>query len=130
MATFLAQVRRSMDEAEAHKLAMREELEATKEELRELRGVMDERTGMDGKPYAIRFELRMPDDWQGRFMHQFNGGNDGAVVPALGEGTGVAMGNPALARGMAVVSSDAGHDGEANPEAGLAALRVAHPGRR
>ncbi|MAQ86153.1 MAG: tannase/feruloyl esterase family alpha/beta hydrolase [Maritimibacter sp.] len=85
-----------------------------------LRGVMDERTGMDGKPYAIRFELRMPDDWQGRFMHQFNGGNDGAVVPALGEGTGVAMGNPALARGMAVVSSDAGHDGEANPEAGLA----------
>ena len=29
MATFLAQVRRSMDEAEAHKLAMREELEAS-----------------------------------------------------------------------------------------------------
>jgi feruloyl esterase len=85
-----------------------------------LRGVMAERTGSDGRPYAIRFELRLPDDWQGRFLHQFNGGNDGAVVPALGSGTGVAMEAPALARGFAVVSSDAGHDGEANPEAGLA----------
>lgn len=83
-----------------------------------LTGVMDERMGMDGKPYAIRFELRLPDNWQGRFLHQFNGGNDGKVVPALGQGTGV--GTPALARGFAVVSSDAGHDGGANPGAGLA----------
>lgn len=85
-----------------------------------LQGVMDERTGMDGKPYAIRFELRLPDDWQGRFMHQFNGGNDGTVVPATGEGTGVAATAPPLSRGFAIVSSDAGHDGQANPDAGLA----------
>ncbi len=89
-----------------------------------LRGLMGARTGNDGKPYAIRFELRLPKDWQGRFLHQFNGGNDGAVVPALGSGTGVAMSAPALTRGFAVVSSDAGHDGEANPEAGLAGSNV------
>ncbi|MBS8225272.1 tannase/feruloyl esterase family alpha/beta hydrolase [Vannielia litorea] len=83
-----------------------------------LRGVMAERTGMDGKSYAIRFELRLPEAWDGRFMHQFNGGNDGEVKPAVGAGTGV--GAPALERGFAVVSSDAGHDGKANPEAGLA----------
>ncbi|MGR3794816.1 tannase/feruloyl esterase family alpha/beta hydrolase [Vannielia sp. SX4] len=82
-----------------------------------LRGTMAERTGADGKPYAIGFELRLPEAWQGRFMHQFNGGNDGEVKPALGAGTGV--GAPALERGFAVVSSDAGHDGKAHPDAGL-----------
>ncbi|SFC49920.1 tannase/feruloyl esterase family alpha/beta hydrolase [Tropicimonas isoalkanivorans] len=86
-----------------------------------VRGRMAERTGSDGTPYAISFELRLPDTWQHRFLHQFNGGNDGKVVPALGEGTGIATGNSALARGFAVVSSDAGHDGTAHPEAGLTA---------
>ncbi|QDC09589.1 tannase/feruloyl esterase family alpha/beta hydrolase [Oceanicola sp. D3] len=82
-----------------------------------LRGTMAERIGADGKPYALRFELRLPAAWEGRFLHQFNGGNDGEVKPATGAGTGV--GAPALERGFAVVSSDAGHDGKANPEAGL-----------
>ncbi|MCT7377874.1 tannase/feruloyl esterase family alpha/beta hydrolase [Chelativorans salis] len=85
-----------------------------------VRGVMDERTGSDGRDYALRFELRLPDEWQGRFLHQFNGGNDGKVVPAIGANTGIAGDKPALARGFAVVSSDAGHDGEAFPEYGLA----------
>ncbi len=85
-----------------------------------LRGTMAKRTGSDGRPYALRFELRLPDDWSGRFLHQFNGGNDGTVVPALGKGTGVPTGDSALQRGFAVVSSDAGHDGAANPDAGLA----------
>ncbi|TRW99212.1 tannase/feruloyl esterase family alpha/beta hydrolase [Paracoccus sp. M683] len=79
-----------------------------------------ERTGSDGKPYALSFELALPDDWNGDFVHQFNGGNDGAVVPATGgrlTGTGETS---ALARGYAVVSSDAGHDGKANPDLGLA----------
>jgi hypothetical protein len=85
-----------------------------------VRGVMAERTGADGKPYALRFELALPDEWNGGFVHQFNGGNDGDVEPATGAldaGTGDAA---PLARGYAVVSSDAGHDGEASPEAGLA----------
>ncbi|MAM60374.1 tannase/feruloyl esterase family alpha/beta hydrolase [Maritimibacter sp. UBA3975] len=89
-----------------------------------VQATMAERTGTDGKDYAIRFELRLPDDWDGAIVHQFNGGNDGAVVPALGAITGLAPGDGALARGMAVVSSDAGHDGEANPDAGLAGGNV------
>jgi hypothetical protein len=83
-------------------------------------GHIGERTGVDGNTYRIRFELRLPDEWNNRFIHQFNGGNDGAVVPAIGN---LLNGNPAdtgLARNYAIVSSDAGHDGEAHPEAGLA----------
>lgn len=89
-----------------------------------VQGSMSERTGTDGKDYAIRFELRLPDDWDGALVHQFNGGNDGEVKPALGAITGLAPGDGALARGMAVVSSDAGHDGQANPDAGLAGGNV------
>lgn len=85
-----------------------------------VRGKTPDRTGIDGKTYAIRFELRLPQDWNGRFVHQFNGGNDGAVVPALGPLLGGNKKDTALSRGYAVVSSDAGHDGKANPERGLA----------
>ncbi len=83
-------------------------------------GQIDQRTGSDGNPYAISFDLRLPDDWSGRFVHQFNGGNDGQVVPALGRLGVMAPNDGALARGFAVISSDAGHDGSAHPEAGLA----------
>lgn len=85
-----------------------------------LRGAVNERTGTDGKPYAIGFEMRLPDQWNGRYFHQVNGGNDGAVVPAYG-GLGGSQPDNALARGYAVLSSDSGHDGQANPEAGLVA---------
>ena len=85
-----------------------------------VRGVLGERVGSDGRPYALHFELRLPDDWSGRFLHQFNGGNDGRVVPALGARDELPEGDGALARGFAVVSSDAGHDGSANPDLGLA----------
>jgi len=47
-----------------------------------------------------------------------NGGNDGAVVPAYG-GLGGNQPDNALARGYAVLSSDSGHDGQANRDAGL-----------
>ncbi len=76
--------------------------------------------GIDGKTYAIRFELRLPVEWNERFVHQFNGGNDGAVVPARRPLLGGRKSDTALARGYAVVSSDAGHDGKANPDRGLA----------
>lgn len=79
-----------------------------------------ERVGADGKTYALNFELALPDDWNGDFVHQFNGGNDGEVKPATGAlkaGTGETS---PLAQGYAVVSSDAGHDGKANPDMGLA----------
>lgn len=86
-----------------------------------IRATTAERTGSDGKSYALRFELALPEDWNGDFVHQFNGGNDGEVKPATGAlASGTGETSP-LARGFAVVSSDAGHDGAANPEMGLAA---------
>jgi feruloyl esterase len=83
-----------------------------------VRGAVNERTGIDGKPYAIGFEMRLPDRWNGRYFHQVNGGNDGAVVPAYG-GLGGSQPDNALARGYATLSSDSGHDGQANRDAGL-----------
>jgi hypothetical protein len=83
-----------------------------------LRAAVNERTGTDGKPYAIGFEMRLPAQWNGRYFHQLNGGNDGAVVPAYG-GLGGSQPDTALARGYAVLSTDSGHDGQANPQAGL-----------
>ncbi|MGZ9811111.1 tannase/feruloyl esterase family alpha/beta hydrolase [Pseudoroseicyclus sp. H15] len=81
-----------------------------------------ERTGADGQPYAVMFEIRLPDEWNGDFVHQFNGGNDGAVVPAFGPLLSADSSDTALSRGYAVVSSDAGHEGDAQAEtAGLAA---------
>ena len=88
-------------------------------------GAVDDRTGVDGKHYAIDFEMRLPVEWNGRFLAQENGGGDGAVKPAIGdEPKALASGGaPALARGFAVLSSDAGHSGAdpANASLGLAA---------
>src|SRR4051812_36422329 len=42
-------------------------------------GKMNTRTGIDGKSYAINFEMRLPTNWNGRFFHQVNGGNDGFI---------------------------------------------------
>lgn len=71
-------------------------------------GRMSPRTGADGKPYHIGFEVRLPRDWNGRLLFQGGGGNDGVIRPALGTVSG---GEPALARGFAVVSTDGGHQG-------------------
>lgn len=81
-------------------------------------GRMHPRKGSDGRDYAIGFEMRLPQDWNGRFYYQGNGGLDGAVQPA----TGVLGGGPvtgALAQGFAVISSDAGHTG---PQTGVFGL--------
>ncbi len=90
-----------------------------------LTGKVNDRTGADGRRYAIDFELRLPADWNGRFLDQGNGGADGEVKPAIGGAAqGVASGAvPALARGFAVLSSDSGHSGAdpANASRGLAA---------
>lgn len=76
----------------------------------QIRGAIDKRVGFEGKTFAIGFELRLPVKWEGRFLFQGGGGMDGAVRPALGAASG-ANNNPALARGFAVVSTDAGHTG-------------------
>ncbi|MDI9654129.1 tannase/feruloyl esterase family alpha/beta hydrolase, partial [Burkholderia cenocepacia] len=49
-------------------------------------GKMNERvSAVDGKTYAIGFEMRLPKAWNGRFFYQANGGLDGNVVTATGE---------------------------------------------
>ena len=73
-------------------------------------GVLDRRTGADGKPYGIGFALALPGDWNGRFLFQGGGGLNGSVQLPLGA---VAAGTtPALLRGFAVVSTDTGHQGQ------------------
>lgn len=85
----------------------------------QVQGLANERTGADGRPYAITFEMRLPVAWNKGFVHQVNGGNDGKVVPALGA-LPILQTN-ALQRGFAVISSDAGHseDEPGNAQAGL-----------
>lgn len=77
----------------------------------EVIGHTEQRTGRDGQNYAIRFHLRLPDDWNGRFFFQGGGGSDGELGDAIGT-MGVAP--PALARGYAVLSQDSGHDNTTN----------------
>lgn len=74
-----------------------------------VRGAMNERIGEGGTAYAIGFEMRLPQAWNGRFWYQANGGIDGSVVPAAGALGGGPV-TSALAQGFAVISSDAGHD--------------------
>jgi feruloyl esterase len=70
-------------------------------------GVIDERTGRDGKPYGIGFAVSLPAKWNGRFLFQGGGGLNGSVQPPLG---GAYAGEQsALLRGFAVASTDSGH---------------------
>jgi hypothetical protein len=83
-----------------------------------VKGQMHKRKGSDGRDYAIGFEMRLPQAWNGRFYYQGNGGLDGAVRPAEGAlGGGPLTG--ALAQGFAVISSDAGHTGAQTTVFGL-----------
>jgi len=86
----------------------------------QLTGRMFQRvSAVDGQTYAIGFEMRLPNAWNGRFFYQANGGTDGAVSTAVG---GVSAGGGltnALNLGFAVISSDAGHNGAQNPTFGI-----------
>lgn len=81
-----------------------------------LTGKMEERLGKglqgsENQEYAISFEMRLPTDWNGRFLYQANGGLDGRVNKAVGRFMNVAYDASALNKGFAVISSDVGHDG-------------------
>lgn len=69
---------------------------------------LNERIGVDDKPYAIGLELRLPENWNKRFLFQGGGGTDGVLGAAIGA---AAVGDApnALSLGYAVVSTDAGH---------------------
>lgn len=74
-------------------------------------GSIDPRTGADGKPYAVGFELSLPDDWNGRFLYLGGGGNDGTLRDTS-MSSSISIGTPSpLGQGYAVVSTDAGHQG-------------------
>lgn len=82
-------------------------------------GEMFRRTSaQDGNSYAIGFEMRLPNAWNGRFFYQANGGSDGVVWPAYGSQPGPQP-SVALQQGFAVISSDAGHSGQGNLTFGL-----------
>lgn len=72
-------------------------------------GELDSRAGSDGKSYALRFALNLPDAWNGRFLFQGGGGLNGSVREPVGDQA--AGGQSALSRGFAVVSTDSGHEG-------------------
>ena len=76
-------------------------------------GYLDKRTGGDGKEYAIRFKIALPDKWNGRFLFQGGAGLNGVLRPPIGTAIMQAVGkSPALARGFAVVTTDSGHEGK------------------
>ena len=47
-------------------------------------GEIGARTGADGKHYGTRFQLRLPEAWNKRFLFQGGGGVDGFIAPAVG----------------------------------------------
>jgi feruloyl esterase len=84
----------------------------------EVIGRLNERIGFNSQRYAIRFHMRLPSQWNGRFFFQGGGGTNGNLGDALGNLQGSQRGN-ALALGYAVVSQDSGHDNTINNDPNL-----------
>src|SRR5579862_2572222 len=79
----------------------------------EVMGQMNDRVGVNSQHYAIKFHLRLPTAWNGRFFFEGGGGSNGALGNALGNLQGQQRTN-ALTLGYAVVSQDSGHDNAVN----------------
>jgi len=79
----------------------------------EVLGSLNNRTGVNSQPYAIRFHLRLPVEWNSRFFFEGGGGSNGNLGNALGNLQGQQRTN-ALTLGYAVVSQDSGHDNAVN----------------
>ena len=74
-------------------------------------GKIEDRKGVGGQ-YGIRFQMRAPTEWNGRFLFQGGGGMDGFIAPAIGSiPVFSSTADPALTRGYAVISMDGGHNG-------------------
>ncbi len=77
-----------------------------------VRGVMNPRKGIDGKDYALQFELRLPEHWNQRLYYQGGSGVDGRLFTAVGRYAGGGNTRNALSDGFAVVTTDSGHIAE------------------
>jgi len=83
-----------------------------------VQGRSQERTGVAGifgttsyradQPYAIRFEVRLPTAWNGRYMFQGSGGTEGGLPAATGQ-IGGTSGLTILRNGFVVASQNGGH---------------------
>jgi hypothetical protein len=68
-------------------------------------GMINPRKGISTS--GIGFAVALPDNWSGQFLFQGGGGLDGTLGAPIG--ASAAGDKPALARGMAVASTDSGH---------------------
>jgi Tannase and feruloyl esterase len=75
-----------------------------------VRGILGARSGAQGQQLGIGMELRLPMQWNGRFLFQGGGGLDGVLGPSYGLVSGSHF-PAALTRGYAVVATDGGHRG-------------------
>jgi hypothetical protein len=75
-----------------------------------IEGMIDRRRGADDVEYGIGFALALPANWNGRLLYNGGGGFNGSIPEPWG--IFATAGNPALARGFAVVTMDSGHKGQ------------------
>jgi feruloyl esterase len=84
-----------------------------------IRVTLDARpSSIQGVSLGVGFELRLPQEWNGRFLFQGGGGLNGVLNPAFGTISGAPS---ALARHFAVVSTDGGHRGKSLVDSSFAA---------
>ena len=89
-----------------------------------VRGILQERSGVAGiagtssyrttQHYGTLFEVRLPTEWNGRYMFQGSGGTEGGLPGATGQigGTG---GVAELRNGFVVASQNGGHSNSELP---------------
>jgi feruloyl esterase len=77
-----------------------------------VRGVTQLRTGTDGVIYGNQFEVRLPSNWNGRFLFTGGGGTEGSVPTATG----------GLAQGFATATQNGGHQNSDLTAAGKSTL--------
>jgi feruloyl esterase len=90
-----------------HRIVIRHTQEVAEPAHCRIDGVIDERTGRDGKPYGIGFAVALPANWNGRFLFQVAA--DSTAACSRRSGAAYAGERSALARGFAVASTDSGH---------------------
>lgn len=74
-----------------------------------VRGSFGSRVSVDGRKFETRFDLRMPRNWNGRFLFEGGGNMDGVDWPAYGLPFS-RLSPTGLDRGFAVVRTNLGHD--------------------